>query len=147
MEQYDARLAQRVWQRVRGEAAGMQGNVKSLLLTEAQLGGIFRQLSRTYAEQKRLWQQLAGDVRRHMATLRGILYVSEGHRGDELPTKPRQEQPEAMLRLCCAQCLKLEKEYRSCADDPEYGCVYAALADANRAQLAAVLEFIGNMGK
>ena len=145
MEQYDTQLAQRVWQRVRGEAAGAQGNVKGFLLAEAEAMAVYRLLSRLFPEQKRLWQQLAGDVRRHMAYLRGILYLSEGHRGEEITMKPRQEQPEALLRLCCAQCIKLEEQYRSFADDPEYGCIYGALADAKRVHLAAVLEIIGNM--
>ena len=147
MEQYDAQLAQRVWQRVRGETVGAQGNVKGLLLAEAEAGAVYRQLSRAYPEQKRLWQRLAGENRRHMAYLRGILYLTEGHRGDEIPIKPRPEQPEALLRLCCAQCLKLEGQYRELSDDPEYGCIYEMLAAGKRAQFAAVLESIGAMGK
>ena len=147
MEKYDNQLAQRVWQRVRGEVTGAQGSVKGFLLAEAETLAVCRQLSRLYPAQKRLWQQLAGDVRRNMAILRGVLYLTEGHRGEEILLNPRQEQPEALLRLSCAQCMKLEGQYRSCADDPEYGCIYERLADAKGAQLATVLEIIGNMGK
>ena len=147
MEQYDSQLAQRVWQRVRGETAGSQGSAKAFLLAEAEAGAGYRQLSRLMPEKKQLWRQLLGDTQRHMAYLRGMLYLTEGHRGTDIPIKPRQEQPDALLRLCCTQCLKLAEQYRAFADDPEYGWVYAAMADTKQAHFATILEVIGNMGK
>lgn len=147
MEHYDAQMAQRVWQRVRGEAEAPKGNVPRFLLQEAEAAGAYSSLSRQLTERSGSLKQLLSDVRRHMACLRGIRYLTTGDRPAEQPLKPRQEAVDTVLRRCYFQNLKLAADYRSCGDDPEYGYVFSSMADTKKAHCAVLLEIIGSMGK
>ena len=45
--------------------------------------------------------------------------------------------------VCIMVKLRLRGEYEACAEDPEYGCVFAALAEHKTARCFALLRRMG----
>ena len=57
------------------------------------------------------------------------------------------DKPELTLRRCYASHMRSLKEYEKRSDDPEYGPVFARLAQQERDQCRTVLELIGSLGR
>ena len=140
MEKYDPQMAQRVWNRVWTEpepAAEADGH---FMMAEVQALADYTSLLRRFPEIK----PLAEDIRHHIACLRGIRFLKDGSRPKPVSGKPRQETEETTLRRCYAQSLKTAAEYAARSEDPEYGCVYAQLAESKRRHCRILLQVIGN---
>ena len=140
MEQYDAKMAQRVWQRV----TGTREPVGALITAESQCVAICRRLARQTGDRNGQWKALEEQCQQHIRILKGIGYLSSGKPAGELPLKPRQETVAGLLRSGYLQCIKLAREYRRWAEDEEYGGCFQQLADKKQRQSLTFLEVLGN---
>lgn len=149
MENYDAEMAQRVWQRVRGEQSLPAGpaNLQGLIAAEAEAAAAYTRLARQLPDKAGRLHQMAEDSRRHGACLRGIRYLCTGDRVTAKLLPARQETTETALRRCYGQSLRSATEYHSRTDDQQYGHVFAAMADKKREHCRTLLEIIGSVHK
>jgi hypothetical protein len=87
----------------------------------------------------RLGMEAAAErARQDAACLRGIFLLMEEHVPKPLPPVNGMG-----LRQLYGESLRLRGEYMAYADDPEYGCVLAALAEHKTARCFALLRRIG----
>ena len=77
-------------------------------------------------------------ARQDAACLKGIFLLM-----DEPLPKPLPPVSGIGLRQLYGESLRLRGEYEACAEDPEYGCVFAALAEHKTARCFALLRRIG----
>ena len=140
MKPYDGEMAQRVWQRVRGE----EEPILSLLTMEAQTAAAYRQLARQLPRHRRLFEKLLQQTQYHIRCLRGIGYLTSGVRPARLPLKPRQETVAGLLRTCYLQSLKAAEGYTGQQDNPEYGGVFAQLSQEKRQHCMLLLSLLGD---
>ena len=143
MEKYDSRMAHRVWSRVWAEPEQPLQGPGHLMLCEAQAFADYTKLQKQFPEMK----ALSADIRHHIACLRGIRYLKDGQRPEPIAVKPREEAVDTTLRRCYAQSLKAAADYTSQAEDEEYGCIFAQLADAKRRHCRILLEILGRTDK
>ena len=142
MDHIDQQMAQRVWQRVRGEPG--KTSLSGLILAEYQAAADYQNLQRRIPSKAALFRQLYEDVRRHSACLMGIRQLQgAGGKKPVLP-KPKEEPLPILLRRCCGQCMKTAADYQSRATDPEYGAVFTNLAREKQRHLRLLLEIIGD---
>lgn len=141
MEKYDSRMAHRVWNRVWAEPE--TESCGHMMMGEAQALADYTKLQRQFPELK----PLAEDIRHHIGCLRGIRFLKDGVRPAPIAAKAREEPADTALRRCYAQSLKAAGEYAALAEDPEYGCIYAQLADTKRLHCRILLEIIGRTDK
>ena len=140
MEQYDSKMAQRVWQRVKGT----RESVGALMAAESQCVGICRALARQMPEKSGQIKALEEQCQQHIRCLKGIEYLVSGSHGGHLPLKPRQETRAGLLRAGYLQCIKAAREYRRWAEDEEYGLCFQLLADQKQRQSLTFLEILGS---
>lgn len=139
MEAYNSQMAQRVWQRVRGA----EEPILSLLTMEAQTAAAYQQLTRRLPKHRRLFEKLLQQTQHHMRCLRGIGYLTSGVRPAQLPLKPRQETAAGLMRSCYLQSLKTADAYTQQQENPEYGAVFAQLAQEKRQHCLLLLALLG----
>ncbi len=139
MENYDSRMAQRVWNRVWEQPQASGEGLGSLLLEESQALADYTRLSGKYPELK----PLAAECRRSIACLRGLITLTQGRPPAPMPVKPGQEALPALLRRCCHQSLKAVKICEGRASDPEFGCIFTQLAEIRRRHSRVLLELMG----
>lgn len=140
MEQYDAKMAQRVWQRVKGT----RESLGALIAGESQLVGICKRLTRQMPERSGQWKALEEQCQQHIRILKGVGYLTSGRPAGELPLKPRQETAAGLLRSGYLQCIKATREYSHWAEDEEYGVCFRFLADQKQRQSLTFLEVLGS---
>ena len=146
MEQYDGSLADRVWQRVRGESGGEppKPGLRALAAAEAREAAILRMLSGQIQGQDRtLLRDMAEAEQNHAACLGGIHFFTTGTQPGLRQISVPVEAPETALRKCYGRKLRALREYESRISDPEYGHVFAELARQERRHCAVILEIVG----
>lgn len=150
MNTYDPQKAARVWQRVQGqqEAPRREDNLQEMIMEERHTAAIYLQLTRQLpGKEASVLQRLHREEQTHAACLRGIFTLITGE-APIVPTPPvAKEAPELTLRKCYGREMRSLKEYEARMDDPEYGPVFARLAEQEREHCRAVLELIGGLGK
>lgn len=141
MNQYDA---ERVWERVKGEAGGPAAEpLAALLAGEIR---VFQQLGKKLpAAQALQARQLSLRFQQQLACLRGMQVLIAG----ALP-RPRQPQvsqdpPDLLLRQSYAQSLRLRTEYEARRGDPVYGPVFRLLASQMPEISAGILSLLGSL--
>lgn len=150
MEKIDPAKAQRVWQRVQSTAPGTareQGlseliaqewtNAATYLLLARRIQGRSATLLRTVHQ-----QEMA-----NVACLKGIYTLITGSRPAVKAVPPAPKDPETALRRCYGQEMQCLAQYESRNDDPEYGKIYARLAEQKREHCRLVLEILGDLKK
>lgn len=140
MEQYDPQMAQRVWERV-GAATPRESWVSPM--GEQTLAEAFSRLARLLPGNAGHLQSLSKECRRAAACLKGIA-VMAGEQEKAVTAAPMSAAgAESLLRMCYGRCLKLLSEYRSRAEDDQFGCVFAALAEEKQNHCRKILEITG----
>ncbi len=134
MNQYDPALAQRVWQRVQGDAAGSSADLLPLITGELTNAEVYR---------KGNYPALYRQARQTAACLQGVYRLMTGAPAHvtNLPEKPS---PPALLR-CYSRCLSGLAFYRRHTDDPEYGAAFSQLFQQAQTQCGLLLEVIGKL--
>ena len=148
METYDKAKAARVWQRVQGEAAtnpaqGLQG----LIAEEWSDAAIYLALSRrVQGSAGATLRKMSQEEQAHMACLKGI-YALQGAGRPDIPSPPPTDNaPVAtLLRRCYGREMRCLAQYEARASDPEYGQVFARIAQQEWEHCRQILEILGTL--
>ena len=146
METVDKQKAARVWQRVQGQEPKQldPNGLLALIAGELADSATYLQLSRRFQGQQSITlRKLYEQEQSHAACLKGIYTLLTGERLISHTPTAFQEPLSATLRRCYGREMRSLKEYEARSGDPEYGHVFARLADQERAHCRAVLELIG----
>ena len=151
MQTFDPQKAARVWQRVQStqpETVRPDENLKELIMNEWIAAATYARLARQLPQaQGQVLQRLSREEHGHGACLRGIYVLKTGEKCPVHTPKTGDEPPEVTLRRCYGLEMRSLKEYEEKCSDPEYGHVYARLADQEREHCMALLGVIGSLGK
>ena len=151
MPVYDPQKAARVWQRVQStqpEVSRPEENLKELIYNEWTAAATYGRLARQLPQKEgAILQRLSREEHGHGACLRGIYLLKTGEKCPVHTPEPGTEPVEATLRRCYGLEMRSLKEYEAKTGDPEYGHVYARLADQEREHCMALLGVLGSLGK
>ena len=150
MENLDADLQRRVWQRVQNrEKVEMppltRGNLRPGALVALENGAVYQNLSRRLPGRegeklRKLWL----DAENTVACVKGLGRLQ----GEPLKLPqltPEKESAQRALMKCCHRERKLWNEWEQLTADGEYGPVYAQLARKARERCMVVLEVLGSL--
>ena len=148
METFDKAKAARVWQRVQGDTAttparGLQG----LIAEEWADAAIYLSLSkRVQGNAANILRKIGQEEQAHMACLKGI-YTLQGTGRPDIPAPPPVDRApvSVMLRRCYGREMRCLAQYESRANDPEYGQIYARMAQQEREHCRQILELLGSL--
>lgn len=148
METIDKAKAARVWQRVQGEAAanpthGLQG----LIAEEWADAAIYLSLSRrVQGNAANILRKIGQEEQSHMACLKGIYTLQSTGKPDIPPPPPMDKAPvSVILRRCYGREMRCLAQYESRATDPQYGQIYARMAQQEREHCRLILELLGSL--
>lgn len=145
MENYDAAMAQRVWQRVRGEETAHPG-LQALAAAERSEAAVYLILSKVLQNrEKLLLRQIFTQEQEHAACLRGIHFLTIDKPLALRTVPPASEPPEITLRKSYGRKLRALQEYESRASDPEYGPAFAHMARQEREHCVLILQILGRL--
>ena len=152
MNTIDQQKAARVWQRVQ-ESKPAPGpdrleNLQELIMNEWIAAATYAQLSRQLPQKEAaVLQRLSREEHGHGACLRGMYSLVTGEKC-ALHNHPVDKEPvERTLRRCYGLEMRSLKEYEAKSGDPEYGHIFARLADQEREHCVALLGIIGTLGR
>lgn len=151
MNMIDPQKEARVWQRVQGYQAQQapvprEENLQSLIMNEWTAAAIYLQLARQMPpKEAAVLQRLFREEQTHAACLKGIYTLITGESPVIRTPTPPKEPVQQTLRKCYGTEMRSLKEYEARTQDPEYGHVFARLAEQEREHCRAVLELIGNL--
>ncbi len=148
METYDPQQAARVWQRVREHAVPAESaqELLGLISQEWNDAATYLTLSRRcQGSQSVTLRRLFEEEQSHAACLKGIYTLVSGQKPVIHTAMPAQEPMEATLRRCYGREMRCLAEYEQRAADPEYGPVFARLAQQEREHCMTVLKLIGSL--
>ena len=147
MERIDPAKAARVWQRVqeKPEENRAQG-LQELVFEEWSDAATYLQLSRRLQGKKaatlrKLYQEEVA----HAACLKGIYTLLTGSRPVVKSLPPQPGDTEQILRRCYGREMRCLARYESRSSDPEYGPVFARLAQQEREHCHLLLELLGDL--
>ena len=148
METIDKQKAARVWERVQGRPVRDPGDLPALIAGEWSDAAIYLQLSRRFqgkesAALRRLYEQ----EQSHAACLKGIYTLLTGTQPAVPTVTPALENTEAALRRCYGREMQSLAAYEARSADPEYGQVFARLAQQEREHCHTLLTIIGSHKK
>ena len=148
MDMFDQTKAREVWQRVQGNppVSRPEEGLLALILREAEDADIYLQLSRRLSGKAgamlgKMYQQ----EQAHLACLRGIYILTTGKRAAVSLPKRQPDAPERLLRRCYGQEMRCIAQYDQRSSDPEYGQVFAKLAEQEREHCRMILELLGGL--
>lgn len=148
MESYDKAKAARVWQRVQGEAAANPANgLTGMIAEEMADGAIYMALSRrVQGNAAGILRKMAQEEQSHTACLKGIYALLGNGRPDVPPPPPLDNAPvQVILRRCYGREMRCLAQYESRSGDPEYGQIYARMAQQEREHCRQILELLGSL--
>lgn len=148
METIDPKKAARVWQRVQAESAAPhpEQGLLELIAQEWTDATTYLHLSRRFqGKDSAALRKMFEEEQSHTACLKGIYTLITGKRPTVQVLPPPQGDPENILRRCYGREMQCLARYEQKASDPEYGQVYARLAEQEREHCRLVLELLGNL--
>ncbi|MBR2937362.1 MAG: hypothetical protein IKB80_02565 [Oscillospiraceae bacterium] len=148
METYDKAKAARVWQRVQGEtAANPTQGLTGMIAEEWADAAIYLSLSRrVQGNAAAALRKMGQEEQAHMACLKGIYTLQGAGRPDVPPPPPVDNAPvQVILRRCYGREMRCLAQYESRADHPEYGQIFARMAQQEREHCRQILELLGNL--
>jgi len=148
METYDKAKAARVWQRVQNETAadptqGLQG----LIAEEWSDAALYLSLSkRVQGPQSAILKKMSQEEQSHLACLKGI-YTLQGAGRPQIPTPPPADKTSVsmLLRRCYGREMRCLAQYEARASHPEYGQIFARMAQQEREHCRQLLELLGSL--
>lgn len=152
MHTYDPQKAARVWERVQARPEQKQedrnGQLQELIMNEWIAAATYLKLARQLpAKEASVLQRLFREEQAHASCLKGIYTLMTGEKAVTHSPQAEVSSPELTLRRCYGREMRSLKEYESRSDDPEYGPVFARLAEQEREHCRTVLELIGSLQK
>lgn len=152
MNTIDQQKAARVWQRVQESKPAPKpdrlDNLQELIMNEWIAAATYQQLARQMQpKEAAVLQRLSREEHSHGACLRGMYNLITGEKCEVHSQQLQKEPPERTLRRCYGLEMRSLKEYEAKSDDPEYGHVFARIAQQEREHCMALLGLIGGLGK
>lgn len=152
MNTFDQQKAARVWQRVQETKPAPKtdrlDNLQELIMNEWAAAATYQQLSRqVQPKDAAVLQRLSREEHSHGACLRGMYNLITGEKCEVHSPQLQKEPLERTLRRCYGLEMRSLKAYEAKCDDPEYGHVFARIAEQEREHCMAVLGLIGGLGK
>ena len=148
METIDKAKAARVWQRVQGGAvANPTHGLQGMIAEEWADAAIYLSLSRrVQGNAASILRKIGQEEQSHMACLKGI-YALQGTGKPDIPAPPPVDKApvSVILRRCYGREMRCLAQYESRSNDPEYGQVYARMAQQEREHCRLVLELLGSL--
>ena len=125
----------RVWQRVRG--TDLTEDLRRLLVRQARLRAVYRQMSRRGGK----WRLLLEQKESQIACLRGVLRIRTG----QGTACPRVGETSQDLAACFAEERGLLAELTRLSREEELGSVFAILLREQQKHCRLLLELLGTM--
>ena len=148
METYDKAKAARVWQRVQGAAtANPSQGLQGLIAEEWSDAALYLALSkRLQGPAAATLRKMSQEEQTHMACLKGM-YALQGAGRPDIPTPPPSETAPIglLLRRCYGREMRCLAQYENRSADPEYGQVFARMAQQEREHCRQILELLGSL--
>ena len=148
MENYDKAKAARVWQRVQGAAtANPTQGLPGMIAEEWADAALYMALSkRVQGPAAAVLRKIAQEEQTHMACLKGM-YTLLGAGKPEIPAPPPADKAPIglLLRRCYGREMRCMTQYEARASDPEYGQVFARMAQQEREHCRQILELLGSL--
>ena len=147
MDIFDPAKAGEVWQRVQGGSGSRpEEGLLELIMKEAEDGEIYLQLSRMLGGKAgAMLQKMHREEQAHLACLKGIYTLITGKRATVALPKWQPDTPERLLRRCYGREMRCIARYQQRSSDPEYGQVFAKLAEQEREHCKMILELLGGL--
>jgi hypothetical protein len=150
MESIDNAKAARVWQRVKAAVPSSlptprpEQEILELIVGEWTDAITYSKLSQHYRgyHRNRL-QKMAAQARSNTTCLKGIYTLMTGTRPKIRSSLPPMLPPEQALRRCYSRETQRLAHYTQRAADPEYGQVFAQLAQQSRQHCRLIPELLG----
>ena len=148
MNTIDPQKAARVWQRVQGNVQLSDRALTAMISAAWTTASTYLKLSRQFqGKESAMLRQLSEGEQAHIACLKGIYTLITGAHPAVRALPLTGQDPEAILRQCYGKTMQILADYENRAADPEYGPVFARLADREKDHCRALLEIIGNLKK
>lgn len=148
MDTIDREKAARVWQRVTAgtnETRSLQ-ELTDLIAQKWADATTYLHLSRRFqGKESGILRRLSEQSQAHTACLKGIYTLITGSHPVVRTIPPSQDPPEMILRRCYGREMRCLAQYEAHTSDPDYGQVYARLADQEKEHCRTILELIGNL--
>ena len=148
MERVDPQKAARVWQRVHTENPSPEQGLLSLIAQEWADASTYLQLSRRLqGKPATILRTLYEQEQTHLACLKGIYTLITGTHPKVASAPLPQEEIEQTLRRCYGREMQCLAQYEQRSTHPEYGKVFARLAQQEQEHCRLLLEIIRNLKK
>ena len=146
METIDREKAARVWQRVKGEEENREKGLLALIAQEWTDAATYLQLSRRLTgKDSAVLRKMYEQEQSHTACLKGIYTLITGTHPKVRALPVSQADTESVLRRCYGREMQCLAQYEARAGDPEYGQVFARLAEQEREHCRLLLELLGRV--
>ena len=151
MNQIDQHKAARVWQRVQDSkpapTPARLENLQELIMNEWEAAATYQQLARQVPQKEAaILQRLSREEHHHGACLRGMYALITGEKCEVHTAAAGKEPVVRTLRRCYGLEMRSLKEYEARISDPEYGHVFARIAQQEQEHCMALLGLIGSLG-
>lgn len=149
MENIDPRLEQRVWSRVHGEPAPQPDHqtLPALIAAESEAAAMYRHLAeRLPSRHRQTLLRMAREEETHRNILLGMHRLMTGHHYAPPKTVPPARSPFiAALRRCYTGELRSIAAYEARVEDPEYGTIFARMANEEIEHSRLLLKILGEL--
>ncbi len=115
----------------------------SLLSAEHRCISVCKRLKLLYPDKRNVFYAMERQCREHLQCLSGISYLVKGVRPEAYSLSANHRTPEALARCGYLQCRNALEIYEQLSDHPEYGPVYALMAQKKQAQCQTFLSLFG----
>ena len=134
----------RVWQRVKGESESREKGLLALIAQEWTDAATYLQLSRRLSgKDSAVLRRMYEQEQSHAACLKGIYTLITGEHPTVRTLPMEQSDTVSILRRCYGREMQCLAQYEARVHDPEYGQVFARLADQERDHCRLLLELLG----
>ena len=150
MNTIDPVKAAQVWQRVHNKPEESdlprEAGLLELIAREWESAGTYLQLSRRYQGKTNAhFRQLSQQEQAHTACQKGIYTLITGKKPTVAPAPPISGETHTLLRKCYGNAMQQLARYEQRTTDPEYGYIFARLAQQEKEHCHMLLELLGNL--
>ena len=148
MSAYDPKKAAEVWKRVQSPFEAAPGPADLLaMITEERLDAVtYLHLSRFFrGSSGALLRRMSQQEQAHATCLTGIYTLLTGERPKIRTLAVPKQAPQVLLRQCYGREMRALARYQERASDPEYGQVFARLANREQEHCQTLLLLLGSL--
>ena len=148
MKQYDPKTAAKVWDRVQNAAvpAGDAQSILNLIAEEMLDAASYARLAKRLPPPlAAIARQISQQEQSHISCLKGIYTLITGRKAIVPPPTVSDDPPDILLRRCYGREMRCLAQYESRADHPEYGQIFARMAQQEREHCRQILEILGSL--